>query len=86
MQEAVCGAVPNLDEVYYFALKDLLTSNDHRCMRLIKHDHFMLTPDVVALQSWNTLGIMCQVLFLAGQYIWNGSVGASSLRKKGWEK
>jgi hypothetical protein len=41
MQEAVCGAVSNLDEVYS-ALKDLLTWNDHRCMRLIKHDHFML--------------------------------------------
>ena len=55
MQEAVCGAVSNLDEVYS-ALKDLLTWNDHRCMRLIKHDHFMLTPDVVALQSWNNSG------------------------------
>ena len=22
-------------------------------MRLIKHDQFMLTPDVVAMQSWN---------------------------------
>jgi len=84
MQEAVCGTVSNLDEVYS-ALKDLLTSNDHRCMRLIKHDHFMLTPDVVALQSWNTRDHV-QVLFLAGLYIWNGSVGASSLRKEGWEK
>jgi hypothetical protein len=52
MQEAVCGTVSNLDELYS-ALKDLLTSKDHLCMRVIKHDHFMLTPDVVASQGWN---------------------------------
>ena len=55
MQEAVCGTVSNLDHVDA-ALNDLLASNDHLCMRLIKHDHFMLTPDVVALQSWNHSG------------------------------
>ena len=55
MQEALCGTVSNLDEVYS-ALKDLLTWNDHRCMRLIKHDFFMLTPDAVALQSWKHSG------------------------------
>ena len=55
MQETVCGDCFQSGRSL-FRFERLLTSNDHRCMRLIKHDHFMLTPDVVALQSWNHSG------------------------------
>ena len=64
MQEAVCGTVSNLDELYS-ALRDLLTSKDHLCMRVIKHDHFMLTPDVVASARLEPLHLRSQESELA---------------------